>query len=200
MNLIYQSYKINKSEFESQSRDLFLTINSQFICPHFEKSRKSIPGINNPNNSNSYVGVDISKDKLDFFISDNSRFITISNSKIAIEKFIKSDLLKLDNPLVTCEATGGWERILLLQLASHNIHSHTAHATKIYHFAKSKGTLAKTDKLDAKTIASFAISEQLKPSSVHSPISLELKNLVMRKVQIKDSVCAQIAKTKKTFI
>jgi transposase len=128
------------------------------------KSRKSISSANNHNNNNnsdsdiraySYVGVDISKDKLDFFISDNSQFITISNSKIAIEKFIKSHLFKLGNPLVTCESTGGWERILLLQLASHNIHSHTAHATKIYHFAKSKGILAKTDKLDAKTIASF---------------------------------------------
>jgi transposase len=144
------------------------------------KSRKSISSTNNNNiNSDlsaySYVGVDISKDKLDFFISDNSQFITICNSKISIDKFIKSHLSKLDNPLVTCEATGGWERILLLQLASHNIHSHTAHATKIYHFAKSKGTLAKTDKLDAKTIASFAIADQLEPSSVPKSNILRIK-------------------------
>jgi transposase len=170
------------------------------------KSRKSISSNNNHTNSNnlnsdfpsySYVGVDISKDKLDFFISDDSRFITISNSKLAIEKFIKSHLLKLDNPLVTCESTGGWERILLLHLASNNIHSHTAHATKIYHFAKSKGILAKTDKLDAKTIASFAIAEQLKPSSIHDPISLELKDLVMRKVQIKDTLCSELQRQRK---
>jgi hypothetical protein len=52
---------------------------------------------------------------------------------------------------------------MLLHLTNSNIPFNVAHATEIYHYAKSKGILAKTDKLDARTIASFATSEQLSP-------------------------------------
>jgi transposase len=140
--------------------------------------------------SRSYVGVDVAKSKLDIFISDTGEFFTITNSKAGINKFIKSHLLNLNNPLVVCETTGGWERIMLLCLVKHNIDSHLAHASKIHYYAKSKGILAKTDKLDAKIIASFAISENLSPSDNSlDEVSVGLKDLVMRKIQIKETLC-----------
>jgi transposase len=147
--------------------------------------------INSPNIcSHSYIGVDVAKSKLDIFISDTGEFLTIANSKASINKFIKSHILTLDNPLVVCETTGGWERIMLLCLIKHNVDSHLAHASKIHYFAKSKGILAKTDKLDAKIIASFAISENLSPSHNNlDEVSMELKDLVMRKIQIKETLC-----------
>lgn len=162
------------------------------------KSLKS-SNVNSSSNHNSYnyIGVDVAKDKLDIFIYDTNKFITITNNKSAINKFIKSYLVKLDNPLIVCESTGGWERILLFSLFSNNINTHVAHATKIYHFAKSKGILAKTDKLDAKTIASFAIAQQLEPSNANDHISLELKDLVMRKVQIKNIICCELQRNRK---
>jgi len=95
----------------------------------------------------SYIGVDISKDKLDLFILEKNQHITIPNSKAGINKFIKSNYLKfIDRPIFVCETTGGWERILLMCLMSNNIAIHIAHASRIYYFAKSKGILAKTDK------------------------------------------------------
>lgn len=144
-----------------------------------------------------YVGVDVAKDKLDIFISRNNKFITIANTKSEITKFIKQTLSFLDNPLVVCESTGGWERIMLLCLSKHNIASHTAHASKIYHYAKSKGVLAKTDKLDAKIIALFAISEELKPSISVDSTQIELKDLVMRKFQIKENLCTELQRQRK---
>lgn len=145
----------------------------------------------------SYIGVDISKDKLDIFIHDTNQFITISNNKTSINKFIKSCLSKISNPLIVCESTGGWERLMLLHLTKFNISFHVAHATKIYHYAKSKGILAKTDKLDAKTIALFAISEKLLPSNNIDEVQMELKDLVMRKIQLKTSLCSELQRRRK---
>ena len=151
----------------------------------------------NSNNNHSYIGVDVAKDKLDIFISDTNQFLTIPNNKTNINKFIKSHFSKLSNPLIVCESTGGWERIMLLHLTKSNIAFNVAHATKIYHYAKSKGILAKTDKLDAKTIASFAISEQLSASNVVDEVQMELKDLVMRKVQLKNNMCSELQRQRK---
>lgn len=145
----------------------------------------------------SYVGVDVAKDKLDFFISNTNQAITVINNKTAINNFVKSHLLKLTNPLIVCESTGGWERVMLLHLTKHNIATHVAHASKIYHYAKSKGILAKTDKLDSKIIAAFAISEQVQASVVFEESQIELKDLVMRKIQLKESMCSEMQRRRK---
>jgi hypothetical protein len=52
----------------------------------------------NSNNNYSYIGVDVSKDKLDIFISVTNQFLTIFNNKTNINKFIKSHLSKISNP------------------------------------------------------------------------------------------------------
>jgi ribosomal protein L17 len=92
------------------------------------------------------------------------------------------------------------KNIITTFIASHNIHSHTAHATKIYHFAKSKVTLAKTDKLDAKTIASFAIAEQLEPSGMPKSNIFRIKRSSDAQGSDQRFCLRGIAKTKKTFI
>ena len=122
--------------------------------------------------------------------------ITVSNNKTAIDNFVNSHLIKLTNPLIVCESTGGWERVMLVHLAKHNIATHVAHASKIHHYAKSKGILAKTDKLDSKIITAFAISEQLHPSVVFEESQIELKDLVMRQVKLKESMCAEMQRRK----
>jgi len=151
----------------------------------------------NSESSHSYIGVDVAKDKLDFFIYDKNQFFTISNNKTSINQFIKSHIKDLDKPLIVCETTGGWERIMLVCLVENNINSHLAHASKIYYFAKSKGILAKTDKLDAKIITLFSISEKLEPSSIADEESIELKDLVMRKIQLKRTISTEKRRQRK---
>ena len=147
----------------------------------------------------SYIGVDVSKDKLDIFIYDKDQYFTIPNNKSSINKFIKSSHLKnLDNsPMFVCESTGGWERILSMSLVTSGIDIHVAHASRIYYFAKSKGILAKTDKLDAKIISFFAVSEKLEPSVVNDELSIELKDLMMRKTQLKTNLCIEKQRQRK---
>ena len=57
--------------------------------------------------------------------------------------------------LVLCEASRGYERLLINILHRHGYPTHLAHANKIRAFAKAKGLLAKTDKIDAHVISEY---------------------------------------------
>lgn len=104
-----------------------------------------------------YVGVDISKNKLDVYL--NGKNLTIDNDPKGI--LILIDKLKNEREqgneiaLVICEASGGYERLLATTLQKQEIPMHVAHANKIRSFAKTKGLLAKTDKIDAELISEY---------------------------------------------
>lgn len=107
---------------------------------------------------NIYVGIDIGKFELEIYCNNES--FQILNNQSGVKKLL-SILNKLVNkysaiPLIVCEATGGYERLLIKQMRANNYPVHVAHPNKIRAFAKSKGLLAKTDKIDASLIADYA--------------------------------------------
>jgi len=64
----------------------------------------------------TYIGVDVSKDKLDLYRSITKKSETITNEVESIEQFCKS-LKKLKTPvMVVMEATGGYETLLVRAL------------------------------------------------------------------------------------
>ena len=65
--------------------------------------------------------------------------------------------------LITCEATGGYEKKLVDFMFSNQFPIHVANPLKIRRFAESKGLFAKTDKIDAQVIAEY--SETMKPEA-----------------------------------
>ena len=80
----------------------------------------------------------------------------------SIEQFCKSRK-KLKTPvMVVMEATGGYETILVRELAKHNICAAAVNPRQVRDFAKGIGTDAKADKIDAKVIARF--TEVVKPA------------------------------------
>ena len=110
----------------------------------------------------AYIGVDVSKDKLDLYRSSTKKSETITNEVASIEQFCKS-LKKLKKPvMVVMEATGGYETILVRALAKHNICAAVVNPRQVRDFAKGIGIDAKTDKIDAMVIARFA--EVVKPA------------------------------------
>ena len=111
-----------------------------------------------------YVGVDVGKAQLD--IHWDNRHIQIKNNKRSLQKFIK-ELKESSHPiLIVCEPTGGYEKLMLSLLHQHQIAFHLAHANKIRAFSKAKGTIAKTDKMDATLIASYAEAMLVKPDMI----------------------------------
>lgn len=99
-----------------------------------------------------YVGIDVSKDWID--IAYNNHCYRVIQKQDDIDKAL-IEIKKLDPFLCVVESTGGYERLIVDRLHVAGIQTHIAHPLKVRHFAKAKGLLAKTDKLDAYMLASY---------------------------------------------
>ena len=110
-----------------------------------------------------YVGIDVGKTLLDIYYSNKN--LIIKNSLVEINNLILE--LKKEASLSTIfiifEATGGYEHSLIKILVEEKIDFHVVHPNKVRAFAKSKGILAKTDKIDAQVLCSYA--EIFKPKA-----------------------------------
>ena len=135
---------------------------------------------------NLFVGVDVSKRCLDVYLNEKEQYLSYSNDKQGIKKLIsllKKKAVSLE--LVLCEASGGYEQLLVKSLHGNSLPIHVAHANKIRAFAKAKGWLAKTDKIDARTISVYG--QQFKPTPDEVLLNEEeeeLGNLLKRREQL----------------
>jgi transposase len=102
------------------------------------------------------MGIDVSSDKLDWWIHDHKArgCKTVTNSKSGHRK-IYNTVKRHGVTAVVLEASGGYEQQVSFFLVSQHITVHVVNPIRIRAFAKSKGVLAKTDKIDAKVIAEF---------------------------------------------
>ena len=91
----------------------------------------------------TYIGVDISKPRLD--VDWQSNPINFGNNQEGITQLITKlkELNKSDKlSAVVLEASGGYEKALVKACHKNHIPVHVAHANKVRAFAKSKGVAA----------------------------------------------------------
>jgi transposase len=129
------------------------------------------------------VGVDVSKEWLDFAVAGAMRTERIANTPEAV-----TALLDRQRPaLVAFEPTGGYERVLQRALRERGIVFVRVHPNDVIAFRKSRGIRAKTDRIDATLIASFA-AEELMRRGLRAPIAADeaLRELAARRRQLVD--------------
>lgn len=85
---------------------------------------------------------------------------------------------------VICEATGGYQAKLLQACWMAGILISQINPRQGHHFAKGAGRLAKTDKIDAATLADFGASLRPKPTSAPSKALQQLTGLVNYRDQL----------------
>jgi transposase len=131
----------------------------------------------------SFVGIDISKEKFDFFIRPSALAGSFSYSPSDVAQFI-SQLSPLHIGLVVMEATGGYEKVLAATLSAAGFPVVIINPRQVRDFAKSTGRLAKTDPIDAAITAHFAeaVRPQLRP--LPDALAMALKELVARRDQL----------------
>lgn len=146
----------------------------------------------------AYIGIDVGKATLDICFSD--KITTLSNHPPSIKKWIKEIAKNKAIELVLCEATGGYERTLVKELQKQEIPVFVEHANKIRSFAKSKGQLAKTDRIDAKLIMEYAstMKPQAKPQYL-SESAEEIRDLLKRRNQLLDDKIRETARLDKGY-
>lgn len=114
------------------------------------------------NNFLYFIGIDVSKDKVDIFSTETSSHFTVKNTKKEIRHALYRGFDK-ENTIVILENTGGYEKICIEILMKIGFKVHRANNNKVKHFICFNGTKAKTDKIDAESLALFGETVQNNP-------------------------------------
>lgn len=135
-----------------------------------------------------FVGVDVSKAKLDVFFPDTRKRRTIGNTENAIVSNLVQVVKHRQDVLVVVEATGGYEAALVNVLMQHQIPVAVVNPRRVRDFAKAIGQDAKTDEIDAEVIARFAETAKPRPLAAKSASEERLAGLINRRKQLLDLI------------
>lgn len=136
---------------------------------------------------NYIIGIDVAKDKLDIILLPSNEHFVVPNNRNQINQFIRRTLSKVKVKKIVMEATGGYEQLAFELFVNAKLPIHVAHPTKVFHYGKSKGFFAKTDKLDAMILANYAQDNELADSKFNKD-QYFIKTLSTRIVQIKEDL------------
>lgn len=140
-------------------------------------------------NNRNIVAIDVSKDTLQIQ-TKQSRF-SVSNNPRGFTRLHQCITNSMDNPLVVCESTGGYERPLLAFLHTKRIDVALVNPRLIRAFALSEGIRAKTDPIDAEMIMRFAESKELRILAVPDARRQQLTEWLDRRNQLSDEVARE---------
>lgn len=87
---------------------------------------------------------------------------------------------------VVCEATGGYEGLLVQRVRATELTVAVAHPTKVRAFARAVGQGAKTDPLDAQILAHYGAVFELPVAAAQEDASAEVRALLGRRQQLLD--------------
>ena len=137
-----------------------------------------------------FVGIDVSKARLDVGMRPSGECESVDNEKVGIEALVKR-LKEIQPCLIVLEATGGVERAVTRTLVNAELSVVVVNPRQVRDFAKATGQLAKTDSIDAMVLARFA--EAVRPSVRPLPdeVTLELRALISRRRQITEMIVAE---------
>ena len=135
-------------------------------------------------------GVDVSKRRLDAHVEPHGAFESFVNDATGIAE-LAAFCRRNGVELVVMEASGGYERTAFLLLWEAGIACGLTNPRSVRRYAEAMGVLEKTDRLDARIIARFAIAKELKPNTPPTPSQQRLTALVARLCQITDDLVVQ---------
>jgi transposase len=134
-----------------------------------------------------FVGIDVSKDRLDIHLRPAGEGFAVPRDGPGLER-LTARLRAAAPALVVIEATGGFEATVAAALACAGLPLAVVNPAQVRAFARAVGRLAKTDRLDAELIARFA--EQVRPEArpVPGAQARALGELVVRRRQIVEMI------------
>jgi transposase len=130
-----------------------------------------------------HIGIDVSKEKLQAAEHPSGAEMVCGNDEAGIASLL-AWLAPRKPELVLCEATGGLERRLVLELQLAGLATVVVKPSKARKFAEATGRLAKNDRLDAQALAEFAALGRFTPLKPRDQAMVELTALVARRRQV----------------
>ncbi len=149
-----------------------------------------------------HVGIDVSKSKLDVCLLPSTQTLSVDNNDAGIAEIVA--LLK-QHPVETVllEATGRYERRVASELLDAGFAVAVVNPRQARDFARALGKLAKTDTIDAATLAQFAQLGHMRLCEKQPENRRLLDDLVTRRRQVTamlamEKTRAQIPQDKRT--
>ena len=146
-----------------------------------------------------YVGIDVSKGKLDLARSDAGAVSSFPNDAAGVARVV--GLLSAAGPslaVAVVEATGGLERPLLEALLDAGLPAAVVHPGRVRYFAKALGVLAKTDRIDGRVLARFGQLAGPRLAERRSKNQAELADLVTCRRQLAATRAQQLNRRSST--
>ncbi len=140
-----------------------------------------------------YVGVDVSKGRLDVFVRPTAERFSVPNDAAGVDALL-ARLLEQEQArpaLVVLEATGGFERPLAAALAASGLAVAVVNPRQARDFARATGRLAKTDQIDAENLARFAEAVRPSPRPIPDEEARALGEILARRRQIVSMLTAE---------
>jgi transposase len=137
-----------------------------------------------------FVGMDVSKDCLDVAVLGEKTTMRFANTMKGIAHCVRR-MSQLQSKLIVVEATGGYEEALVLALYEAGLPVALVSPQRVRQYARAKGLLAKTDKLDAHTLAEYGKTMQPRRFVGKSEERRRLSALVGRRNQVNEMLKAE---------
>jgi transposase len=142
-----------------------------------------------------YVGIDVSKDRLDVAVRRNGEGVggesfVVSRDGAGIDDLI-GRLKVLAPRLIAIEATGGFETVVAAGLAGAGLPVVVVNPAQVRAFASALNKRAKTDPIDAAVIAHFAEATKPQLRALPDATTRLLADLVARRRQIVEMIAAE---------
>jgi len=131
----------------------------------------------------SFVGIDVAKATLELYRSDEGQSLSVANDQEGHRKLLTL-LPHAGQCLIVVEATGGYQRELVMQLVEHGHLVAVVNPKRVRDYARASGAQAKTDRIDARVLASFG--QAFRPRTVEktSEKQQQLAASVLRRRQL----------------
>jgi len=129
------------------------------------------------------IGIDVGKGKLDAALHGQKRVKSWANDETERAE-LAAWVVDQQVELVVVEASGGYEAGIVSELVERGQAVAQVNPTRVRALARAAGVLAKTDKIDARTIAYFGATMTPRAQARRSPAQLALNESVTRRRQL----------------
>lgn len=144
-----------------------------------------------------YLGIDVAKERLDVCFLPEDRFFQVENNPAGFEALLDfCHMTPVTHTVI--EATGGYEKGVVRSLQGANIAVTVIEPKRAKCFSRALGKRAKTDTIDAKTLAQFASSLPVATVGSLPEEQEHLQALVNRRHQLVENRTQELLRREKT--
>lgn len=136
------------------------------------------------------IAIDIAKNDMAVFVDSTEELFTCGNQLKDLHRLGKQ-FVSRKPALIVLEASGGYEKAAVIVFSQFKLPVAVVYPKRVRQFAQSLGIIAKTDSIDARTLARYARAADIQPKPLASDELSALQALTSRRTQLIEARTAE---------